>query len=284
MKHLRAIERLRGFYQRRVPSALRQRLRKAAKEIPIRLRDLPADLRELLDPRIVPLPPARLRGRVGINSSRTHFLEVGSRAADDIVTFLAGLDLNAYPRWLDFGCGAGRVARHLVQREFVRRMTGIDIDRAAIRWSARHLPGEYTRIRSTPPTFLGPGTFDAICAVSVFTHFDEATQNAWLAELRRLLRPGGIFIASTQAPDLTFNRPDLTLHDHQHLQERGFVFRIGIGPFNEDSAFHSAAYLRREWSRYFDLLTFKPAGLVEYLDLSLWRRPADGSEEEEPRR
>lgn len=266
-------ERVKRIYRRLVPSALRQRIRKTAREIPIRMRDLPADLRERLSPRVVPLPPARLRGSVGIDSSRAHFLDVGRRAADDIVSLLRSeATLDSYPRWLDFGCGAGRIARHLVQQDSIRHMTGIDVDASAIRWAREWLRGEYRVVSDTPPTPFAEGTFDVAFAVSVFTHFDAQKQRAWLSELRRLLRPGGLLIASTQGPHLTYNRPDLTVNDYEQLRERGFVFRAGIGPFNEDSAFHSREYLEREWSTDFQLITFRPAGLVDYLDLSLWRR------------
>jgi SAM-dependent methyltransferase len=268
-------ESLRRIYQRGVPSAVRQRIRKTAREIPIRVRDFPSDLRERFSPGVVPLPPARLRGRVGIDSSRAHFIDVGRRAADDIVAALRAVDSpDAYPRWLDFGCGAGRVARHLIRHDFIRRITGIDVDTSAIRWSSRHLRDEYRVINAIPPTALADGAFDIVCAVSVFTHFDEETQFAWLSELRRLLRPGGLLIASTQGPHLTPNRPDLSMRDHEQLRDRGFVFRAGIGPFNEDTAFHSRGYLEHEWSTAFELIAFKPSGLVDYLDLSVWRRGA----------
>ena len=153
-------------------------------------------------------------------------------------------------------------------------MTGIDVDASAIRWSSRHLRDEYRVVSATPPTALADGAFDVVCAVSVFTHFDEETQYAWLSELRRLLRPGGLLIASTQGPHLTPNRPDLAVRDHEQLRDRGFVFREGFGPFNEDTAFHSREYLEREWSTDLELIAFQPSGLVEYLDLSVWRRRA----------
>jgi SAM-dependent methyltransferase len=35
-----------------------------------------------------------------------------------------------------------------------------------------------------------------IYALSVFSHLDEPLQRAWLAEFRRLLRPGGLLVLS----------------------------------------------------------------------------------------
>lgn len=46
-----------------------------------------------------------------------------------------------------------------------------------------------------PPLNLGYGTFDLAWALSVFTHLTDSSL-AWLAELHRLLKPGGLLIAT----------------------------------------------------------------------------------------
>lgn len=264
----------RRLYRRVVPSSFRQRARVVVREVPARLHDFPADLRERLQRGGTPLPPAFLRGRVGIDSSRAHFEEIGRRVAADVLSVFPALGLQVadYPRWLDFGCGAGRAARHLGSQPAIQRLTGVDVDASAIRWAARRLRDEYIVIAPFPPTVFAEGTFDVVYAISVFTHFDERHQDAWLGELRRMLRPGGLFITTTHGPALTYNRPDLSLADHEQLRDRGFVFRAGHGAFNDDSAFHTREYMEQVWTQYFQLLTFQPAGLAEYLDLSVWRR------------
>lgn len=267
-------DRVRRAYRSIVPTAIRHRLRVVARELPIRLNDLPADVRERLHSGDAPVPPPFLRHRVGIDSSRAHFEDVGRKVADDVLGAFRtlGLSLDEYPRWLDFGCGAGRAARHLAAQPWIRRLTGVDVDAAAIRWASQHLRDEYVHIGSAPPTPFASESFDVVYVISVFTHFDEENQNAWLAELRRLLRPGGIFLATTHGPGLTYNRPDMTAVDHERLRDYGFAFRPGFGAFNDESAFHSREYLERHWTRYFEVLEFRPAGLAGYLDLSLWRR------------
>lgn len=221
-----------------------------------------------------PLPPPSLRRRVAINSSRKEFLEVGERCRADILAELAraGVSVAGHPRWLDFGCGAGRVARHLAND--VVSLTGIDIDETAILWDRRHLRGQYFVCAPAPPAHFPDSSFDVIYAISVFTHFDEPQQFAWLSEIRRLLRPGGLLIATTQPETLTYNRPDMSTEDHQRLQDQGFVFRGGFGSFNDETAFHTPDYLRREWSRHLQPVTFTRGGLANYLDLSVWRKIA----------
>jgi len=265
-------ERARTLYRQIVPSSARKRLREAIREAPIRARDISADIGDYLRQPAERLPPAALRERVGIDSGRKHFVTIGQTAFMDIATAVEPLTKNAsFPRWLDFGCGAGRVARHAVAMQSID-LAGVDVDEEAIRWCQRHLRGSYMTINPEPPTAFADCTFDIVYAVSVFTHFDEEPQLAWLEELRRLLRPGGLLVATTHGPHLTYNRPDITPEKHTELRETGFLFMKGVGDFNEDSAFHARDYLERRWGEFFRLVSFKPSGLVGYLDLAVWQR------------
>jgi len=181
-----------------------------------------------------------------------------------------GLDLrNA--KILDFGCGCGRVARHFIEAVPSATLFGIDVDSEAVRWCSRNLRGNFSAISSAPPTSFRSASFDLIYAVSVFTHLDQPSQDRWLAEIQRLLKPGGIFIASTHHPVLTFERPDLSEGQHRILNESGFLFAPGGGSLNEDSAFHSVEYLGTHWSGWFDQVSYNQHGLAGYQDLSVWR-------------
>ncbi|HUR82275.1 MAG TPA: class I SAM-dependent methyltransferase, partial [Thermoanaerobaculia bacterium] len=230
-------DRVRRLYRRIVPLPMRHRLRVAAREAPMRVRDLPADLRERWRGSVMPLPPASLRGAVGIDSSRAHFDAIGRRVSSDVLSVFDTLGLNVadYPRWLDFGCGAGRAARHIAARPDIKRLTGVDVDTKAIRWAARRLRDEYVVIAPKPPTKFADASFDVAYAISVFTHFDEEAQFTWLAELHRLIRPGGLFIVTTHGAHLTVNRPDMTQAQLDELSARGFAFQRGFGAFNDDS-------------------------------------------------
>lgn len=250
---------------------VRRSLRVALRELPYRLRDAVPDALDQFRTGM-PLPPARLRRLVGINGSRSHFLTIGRAAADDIagIARRAGLDLRDFHRWLDFGCGCGRVARHLIARGI--EVWGTDVDPLEIAWCRRHFdPHRFSVNAAQPPTSLSDASFDVIYSVSVFTHLDETSQFAWLAELRRLLRPGGALIVSTHPPELVYNRPDMTRAQHEQLRDRGFAFAASEGPFNDHSAFHALPYLEREWTRFFRLARHEPSGLAGYQDLSLWR-------------
>jgi len=264
---------MRAVYRRVVPLKARLSIRAILREIPIRVRDLEHDLFGG-DGEPPPLPPARLRRRVGTDSSREQFVSVGRMTATLVRQLFEAHRAadSRYGTWLDFGCGSGRIARHLLADDSVGSLVGLDVDRDAVDWCGRNLPGRFLVIAPEPPTPVETGSIDVVCCISVFTHLDEQPQLAWLEEVARMLRPGGRFIVSTHPPSVTYNRPDLTEADHRRLAEHGFLFARGTGAFNDDSAFHTEEYLRRTWTVSFDLLELRGGALGSVQDLAIWRR------------
>lgn len=257
---------IRAFYRRVVPQSLRRAANTIVRELPVRVVDAIPDLRDRFSSDA--LPPASLRAGVGIDSSRSHYVAVGRRVADDILTILGAHGIPAEGRWLDFGCGSGRIARHIASIEHIA-LTGIDVDRRAIVWCAEHLRGDYRVIDANPPLPFAAGAFDVVYAVSVFTHLDEGPQRVWLAELHRILRPGGALVASTHPPELVYNRPDLDRSGHEQLANNGFAFIRGASGFNDDSAFHRADYVERVWGQYFRIVEHRPGAFFGYQDATI---------------
>lgn len=142
-----------------------------------------------------PMPPAELvvmvsgpshawfseRGR----ADAAMFRDLAARHGQDIAL---GLDV------LDFGCGVGRIARWLAPEveALGGRFTGSDLNPRLSGWCAANLAGRYLTNALRPPLALPDAGTDLIYAHSVLTHLAEATATAWLAELRRVLRPGGL--------------------------------------------------------------------------------------------
>jgi SAM-dependent methyltransferase len=265
---------LRSIARRVLPARLRRVLRIALRELPHRLRDLPLDLRESLRRAPDPLPPARLRRRVGLTSSRAEFQAVGEQAVADVLRAYGAVrpEGEGYGSWLDYGCGSGRILLQL-KRAGVADLWGVDPDRGAIRWLRRRYgAGRFTELPASFPLAFAAGSFDVVLAISIFTHMDEAAQHSTLAEISRLLRPGGLLIASTHGRELLVTRGDLTPGQIAQLDASGFLFVAGSGPFNENSTFHSAEYLDRTWGRWFERRLSLPKGLMNYQDLSVWRK------------
>jgi SAM-dependent methyltransferase len=142
-----------------------------------------------------PMPPAELVVLVS-GPSRAWFSERGRADAAMFRDLAArhGCDLAAGADVLDFGCGAGRIARWLAPQviEGGGRFHGSDLNRRLVAWCAANLPGQYALNGLQPPLALGDRSLDLVYAHSVLTHLAEPTARAWLAELSRVLRPGGL--------------------------------------------------------------------------------------------
>ena len=95
---------------------------------------------------------------------------------------------------LDLGCGCGvPVARHLAQRYAV---TGVDLSPVQIE-RARELVPRATFICADMATLSFPDeTFGAITCLFALIHLPVAEQPAILRDVRRWLRPGGVFLAT----------------------------------------------------------------------------------------
>ncbi len=147
----------------------------------------------------LPLPPPRLRllvdGRTGDGEA---FLRLGAQMCDSIQAAVAaaGAPVERMRAILDFGCGCGRVARHWAAVKGPE-IYGCDYNPDLVAWCAANLPNmRAARNELAPPTPYVSGSFDLIYGLSVFSHLDETLQRGWLAEFRRLLRPGGSLVLS----------------------------------------------------------------------------------------
>lgn len=96
-------------------------------------------------------------------------------------------------RLLDFGCGAGSVLRWWGGEAFVQ---GCDIQPDLVAWCAANLGVPAYRNDLEPPTIYPSHEFDALYALSVMTHLKAELQWAWIREWTRIVRPGGLILAS----------------------------------------------------------------------------------------
>lgn len=93
---------------------------------------------------------------------------------------------------LDVGCGTGLNARHLMVKG--HKVTGIDISPVAIeKFVAAGLDGRVCDISERLP--FDDGSFDLVFASEVIEHL--ADTDAFLSELNRVLKPGGMLVLST---------------------------------------------------------------------------------------
>lgn len=151
-----------------------------------------------------PLPPERLRVRVHGAGDASTFDNMGRILSFDVLRALAieRTELPSECRFLDFGCGCGRVFRYLGHVFSDGELVGTDVDGEAILWSRDHLShiGTFVLNGEFPPLEFPAESFDLVCAISIFTHLPEEMQFAWLAELQRVTRKGGYLLLSVHGP------------------------------------------------------------------------------------
>ena len=227
-----------------------------------------------------PLPPARLRFRVHGDLDATSFIRTGRTVAADIAALLqsAGHSLSSFHDILDFGCGCGRVLRHLAISNPEARVYGTDIDAEAIRWCDAHMPGVTWRANQfMPPLPWATATFDFVFSISVFTHLDEEMQDAWLAELQRISRPNAVLLLTVHGDSVHSTLP----HEQQALlRQSGFAFWRGVTgrlkldglPDFYQSAYHTARYIETEWGKVFRIISIVPRGINNHQDAVLLQR------------
>jgi SAM-dependent methyltransferase len=160
------------------------------------------------------MPPPELVVLVS-GPSRRWFSE---RGREDAAAFRAmaaahGADVARGLDVLDFGCGAGRIARWLAHEVIAAggMFTGSDLNPRLAGWCAANLPGRYLANGLKPPLALADDALDLVYAHSVLTHLTAATARAWLAELARVLRPGGLALLTfhDEAYALAWGPPDV---------------------------------------------------------------------------
>jgi SAM-dependent methyltransferase len=149
-----------------------------------------------------PSPPLELATRVftvtGFNSDPMRaYEEMGAQTRQALERVLPDDWSFEGKRVLDFGSGAGRTLRHFLGEAESAEFWGTDIDRPSIEWLDANLcpPLHAWQAEHRPPLGLEHGSFDLIWAISVFTHLTD-NSTAWLLEMHRLLKPGGLMIAT----------------------------------------------------------------------------------------
>jgi SAM-dependent methyltransferase len=182
---------------------------------------------------------------------------------------------------LDFGCGWGRMIRFFLKDVKANNLHGIDVNPQMIdccRGLFRY--GNFSICNPLPPTEFPDESFDVIYAYSVFSHLAEPVHIQWVEEFSRILKPGGIFVSTTQARHfIEFCR---SLHGRTHesgwhnslsrafldteaaledYDNGKFLFcATGGGPSLPDSFYGEALipreYIEQEWTKYLMLRDF----------------------------
>jgi SAM-dependent methyltransferase len=214
------------------------------------------------------LPPRRVLKKVQMTPWAMEYLEVGARGADTIRQVLrqTGISSGRHQKVLDFGCGLARTMRHL--REEGWELMGSDVDAESIAWSRLALPEMRLEVNGHhPPLPFASASFDAVYAISVFSHFSAEGQGLWAEELARVLKPGGVAVVTTMGP-WAFN----PLPAEAVSPLPGFWFCPAGRAFNDSAAIHTEEGLKNFFKPWFDCGPWTRGGLDGFQDLAVFFR------------
>ncbi len=190
----------------------------------------------------VALPPDYLLYESFHLSYQSYYLD-GLQTAQEIVEKIQKYNPLHQARMLDWGCGPGRIIRHMpALLGDACTYYATDYNQKSIDWCTENLPGIAFCCNKLEASLMYPDAhFDAIYGISIFTHLSENMHHAWLSELLRVLKPGGILLITTQGKHF---RAKLTQKERDDFEAGKLVVR---GKTKEGhrtySAFHPSTFM-----------------------------------------
>ena len=190
------------------------------------------------------------------------------RALDNYEKILlpASRTLSSFQRVLDFGCSVGRILRaYHYRRVEGQEFYGTDIDVPAIEWCKKNYPfAKFSTNQAEPPLEYPDNFFDFVYANSVMSHLKEDSQFRWLAELRRIVKPGGWLILTFQG-SYCLNYWPLSSEERARATREGFLF--------SENAYHTHDYVRKQWSQHLEIVELRERSVHDFQDSALCRVP-----------
>ena len=227
-----------------------------------------------------PIPPPLLRYRVHGHMGLIPYTRVGHQCAYDIQKIMAaaGRPVSSMRRVLDFGCGCGRTLKLLVKNNPATNFSGTDIDSQSIDWCRENFQNiEFSVNHAVPPLPYSDNKFDFIYAISVFSHLSEESHIRWLGELSRVAEPRGYLLATFHGEK---SQSVLSEQERNCVAKNGFFFKEeGKGKYKLDglpdtyqSAYISKDYIKKYWSKYFEIENIINTGMNNHQNVVLLRK------------
>jgi SAM-dependent methyltransferase len=187
-------------------------------------------------PRVTALRQRVGRGLLRARLATTTIDPIRSR---EVRPMLRRLSLAPGDAVLDVGCAAGVWAHHVARR--VARSAGVDVDGPTVALGARLHPDVELREADARDLPFADGEFDKVLFISTLEHIDDPA--AALAEVTRVLRPGGLMGLSVDTLDHPAWAPLRELH-----ARRSFVVQYFTRERLHELA--GACGLELVWGRY----------------------------------
>lgn len=209
-----------------------------------------------------PVPPKHLAYDAFGGSNWPRYKVAGEETAEFIVSLLQK-HCAKYPieRILEWGCGPGRVIRHLPRvMGSATTIFGSDYNSETIEWCRQHIePVTFVQNKLNPPLPFEESFIDCIYAISVLTHLSETLCREWIAEIKRVLKPKGLLILTTKCD---YENDHLLLpQEKKTYNSHGIIVRGNVQEGKKMfGAFHSPIFMQQKLLKGLEILEYKPAG------------------------
>jgi ubiquinone/menaquinone biosynthesis C-methylase UbiE len=204
-----------------------------------------------------------------INYSKYYF---GGKTTAEWIFKLVGKHINlSGGKILDWGCGPGRLIRHMPdisnnQSSFY----GTDYNKESIHWCKNNIQKvnfNHNNLEAILP--YEDNTFDAIYGISIFTHLSKEMHFNWFNELKRVLKPGGVILITTQGKNF---RPKLIGKEKKKFDQGELIVKGNVKEGHRTySAFHPDPFLKLLFKdvHILDKIVISPKG-KDYLPQDRW--------------
>jgi len=194
-----------------------------------------------------------------------------------------GERINETTKILDFGCGWGRIIRYFMRDVSHNNLYGadcfkevLDVAKAQNKWVS------FSLTTPMPPTDYNSSMFDIIYLFSVFSHLSEDIHLKFLEDFHRILKPGGLLVATTRPRKFILLCADVRkrkiavqeqgaaaafVNTKQYLDlydRGGFCYSPTGGGGPLEPSFYGEScipekYVRIHWSKWFDIQEYRLA-------------------------
>jgi SAM-dependent methyltransferase len=223
-----------------------------------------------------PLPPQELSARIG-SPTLEGFEIIGREAKTTILRCLPLGFSFENARCLDFGCGVGRVIRHFEKEAATSEFWGCDIDGTSILWNTENLapPFRFLQLSDALSIPLESSSFDLVYSLAVFSQVFQ-DWNALAMEIRRILKPGGIFFMSFNG-QTSFEEMFRRSYE-DFIRDTGLFISHPFRAWNKGgpTVAMSPAWIKTHWGALFDIDYIAMNGFMDYQSFCLMRKPPFG--------
>lgn len=183
-------------------------------------------------------PPAYLMFDAYAHANYKNYRESGIEHAKLFSEIIDRYCLTNHAVVCEWGCGSARIIRYIKSKK-ISKLIGFDYNQKTIEWCKKTFKNiEFNLNSISPPLDLKKGSIDVLYCCSVFTHLSEKQHFLWINEIRRVLKPNGLFIGTFHSNELQKLLPkELSKINKEGLVVRGKIkegSRMFIAFQNED--------------------------------------------------